>query len=247
MARFPTKSLTRWTTIIINLLLIFSPFTEAKRPFLVSNASSPSTPSSKLFDHVPLENIRGGAGKPSTASPSSRSKPPSLSSSSSSHSPASKVETSSNAAIVEGLKNTLASGMAAACSKTILAPFDTLKTVQQHVEGGTSLGLVEAARSVTSRPGGVLNLYAGLGVSALGSMPSVGLYFGVYSYCKKIISPMLKRCLGSEREDGKKGVCSDGGLHTFSIALSAAIGEFVRVRVRVRSFCGSLASSKGRK
>jgi len=106
---------------------------------------------------------------------------------------------------------------------------------------------VEAARSVTSRPGGVLNLYAGLGVSALGSMPSVGLYFGVYSYCKKIISPMLKRCLGSEREDGKKGVCSDGGLHTFSIALSAAIGEFVRVRVRVRSFCGSLASSKGRK
>jgi len=110
---------------------------------------------------------------------------------------------------------------------------------------------VEAARSVTSRPGGVLNLYAGLGVSALGSMPSVGLYFGVYSYCKKIISPMLKRCLGSEREDGKKGVCSDGGLHTFSIALSAAIGNtiasFSRVPYEVVKQClqtGQYSSTK---
>lgn len=33
---------------------------------------------------------------------------------------------------VEGLKNGLASGLAAACVKTVLQPFDTMKTVQQY-------------------------------------------------------------------------------------------------------------------
>lgn len=32
---------------------------------------------------------------------------------------------------IEGLKNGLASGLAAACVKTVLQPFDTMKTVQQ--------------------------------------------------------------------------------------------------------------------
>lgn len=90
--------------------------------------------------------------------------------------------------------------------------------------GGKSLGLLEAGRSITGRPGGVTNLYAGLGVSVLGSMPSVGLYFGVYSYCKQVIGPRLVGCLGSERTDGKDALCSDGALKTFSIACSAAIG-----------------------
>lgn len=35
------------------------------------------------------------------------------------------------ASAVEGLKNGLASGLAAACVKTVLQPFDTMKTVQQ--------------------------------------------------------------------------------------------------------------------
>lgn len=142
------------------------------------------------------------------------------------------VRAKSDAAI-EGLKNTLASGMAAACSKTILAPFDTIKTVQQHVEGGKPLGLFEAARRITNRPGGVRNLYAGLGVSALGSMPSVGLYFGVYSYCKRRIGPKLVECFGSEREDDKKALCSDSALRTLSIAMSAAIGNTVASFSRV--------------
>ena len=133
---------------------------------------------------------------------------------------------SASTAITDGLKNTLASGLAAACSKTILAPFDTIKTVQQHVEGGKSLGLLEAGRRITARPGGALNLYAGLGVAALGSMPSVGLYFGVYSYCKRMIGPRLYGSLGSEREDGKEALCSDGVLKTITIMCSAAIGAF---------------------
>ncbi|KAL3763372.1 hypothetical protein ACHAWU_001945 [Discostella pseudostelligera] len=153
---------------------------------------------------------------------------------------------SSSTALTEGLKSTLASGLAAACSKTILAPFDTIKTVQQHVPGDTSLGLLEACQQITSRTGGIRNLYAGLGVSALGSMPSVGLYFGVYSYCKRVIEPKLKSCLGSERsgcdaattrKDGNgnkaEALVSDKVLHNLAIGLSAAIGNTVASFSRV--------------
>lgn len=144
-------------------------------------------------------------------------------------SPAATKTSSPSSAVAEGLKNTLASGLAAACSKTILAPFDTIKTVQQHVEGGRSLGLLEASRRVTSRPGGALNLYAGLGVAVVGSIPSVGLYFGVYSYCKRTIGPWLQGCFGSEsgRGEGGRGVCPDGALKNISIMCSAAIGAFM--------------------
>ena len=64
-----------------------------------------------------------------------------------------------SSAISEGLKNTLASGLAAACSKTILAPFDTIKTVQQDVMGGTSLTFVQAVKTICGRSGGASNLY----------------------------------------------------------------------------------------
>ena len=134
---------------------------------------------------------------------------------------------SKSSAITHGLKNTLASGLAAACSKTLLAPFDTIKTVQQHTQSTSSISLLQASKIVTSRPGGVLNLYAGLGVSALGSMPSVGLYFGVYSYCKRMIGPKLEQCFGSGRQsyNGKEPICSDGVIRQFSIMCSAAIGK----------------------
>lgn len=70
------------------------------------------------------------------------------------------VKTSAkSSAVTEGLKNTLASGLAAACSKTILAPFDTIKTVQQDVMGGTSLSFVQAVKKICGREGGVGNLY----------------------------------------------------------------------------------------
>lgn len=139
----------------------------------------------------------------------------------------------SSTAVTEGLKNTLASGLAGACAKTILAPFDTIKTVQQHVEGGKSMGLLEAGKVITSRPGGILNMYAGLGVAALGSMPSVGLYFGVYSYCKRTIGPRLQGRFGSQRDDGKEAFFSDGTLKNVSIMCSAAIGNTVASFSRV--------------
>jgi len=101
--------------------------------------------------------------------------------------------------------------------------------VQQSVEGGKSLGLFEAGRKITSRPGGVGNLYAGLGVSAVGAMPSVGLYFGVYAYCKRMIGPRLMGCLGSERVDGRDAFCSNGALKTLTIICSAAIGTLFNI------------------
>ncbi|KAL3822452.1 hypothetical protein ACHAXA_006880 [Cyclostephanos tholiformis] len=170
---------------------------------------------------------------PMTASVSPSSSPPSSSSSSS--------------ALVEGLKSTLASGLAAACSKTILAPFDTIKTVQQASSGTKSIGMIEAGRRIASRRGGLGNLYAGLAVSALGSMPSVGLYFGVYSYCKRTIGPILMMHLGGERgtarsDDGGGGGgrgrngalhFSDAAIKNFSIACSAAIGNTVASFSRV--------------
>jgi hypothetical protein len=66
----------------------------------------------------------------------------------------------------------LASALAAACSKLLLAPFDTIKTLQQHSVMTTSVGtvaaaaatttplsLVQTAQSILSRPKGVLELY----------------------------------------------------------------------------------------
>jgi len=65
-----------------------------------------------------------------------------------------------SSATVEGFKNSMASSLAAACSKTILAPFDTLKTVQQyHRSSGKSLSLIEASKIIIARPKGFLEFY----------------------------------------------------------------------------------------
>ena len=63
-------------------------------------------------------------------------------------------------AAINGIKNSIASGLAAACAKTALAPFDTIKTVQQQARnGGKALGMIEAAKVILSRPKGFLELY----------------------------------------------------------------------------------------
>lgn len=72
---------------------------------------------------------------------------------------------SSEAAWLSGLKNSLASSLAAASSKIILAPFDTIKTLQQHSRSSVSadpLSLIEAAQVILKRPRGVLELYVSL-------------------------------------------------------------------------------------
>ncbi|CAJ1960121.1 unnamed protein product [Cylindrotheca closterium] len=125
----------------------------------------------------------------------------------------------SETAWLSGLKNSLASSLAAASSKIILAPFDTIKTLQQHSRStvGDPLSLIEAAQVVMKRPRGFLELYSGIGVAVVGSMPSVALYFGIYSFCKKRFAkfdPNEKRRVAY-------------------IALSAAIGNTIASASRV--------------
>ena len=73
-------------------------------------------------------------------------------------------------AAVEGIRNSAASALASCCAKTLLQPFDTIKTIQQHARTTTSasIGFFEATRMVMERDGGFWELYAGLVVSALG-------------------------------------------------------------------------------
>mmetsp|Transcript_2820 Transcript_2820/g.7748 ORF Transcript_2820/g.7748 Transcript_2820/m.7748 type:complete len:393 (+) Transcript_2820:88-1266(+) len=125
------------------------------------------------------------------------------------------------AAWLSGFKNSLASGLAAGCSKLMLAPFDTIKTLQQAalVSGEAPLSLSKAAQEIMKRPKGFLEFYAGVGVAVVGSMPSVGLYFGIYSFCKKTFQQW-------DHENYQQR-------QTTYIALSAAIGNTIASASRV--------------
>jgi len=106
-----------------------------------------------------------------------------------------------------------------------------------------SLSLVDAAKIIQARPKGFLELYAGLGVSVIGAMPSVGLYFGVYSYCKEKLTPLFqdKFCLAAGNGNGNHASSrsrsrfnlSKTGARTLAIASSAAIGNTVASFSRV--------------
>lgn len=131
----------------------------------------------------------------------------------------------STSAVMVGIKNAVASGLATAVSKSMLAPFDTLKTVQQNHQLAGQLTLFEAFQQVTSRKGGYGQLYSGLGVAVIGSMPSVGLYFGVYAYCKRTIGPMF------QKQESSTSTSTSTPL--VAVAISAAIGNTVASFSRV--------------
>lgn len=65
------------------------------------------------------------------------------------------------AAWKSGIKNSMASALAAATSKLLLAPLDTIKTLQQsqRASGQATLTLLEAAKEIMKRPKGVFELY----------------------------------------------------------------------------------------
>jgi len=100
----------------------------------------------------------------------------------------------------------------------VLAPFDTIKTVQQFSRTDPAvvpLSLAGAARSLVNR-GGIGELYSGVAVTVLGSMPSVGLYFGVYQWCKLKGFSNMKRW-GVDGERWRVG----------NVAVAAAVGNTV--------------------
>lgn len=63
-----------------------------------------------------------------------------------------------------GIKNSLASALAAASSKLLLAPLDTIKTLQQsqRASGEAVLSVMEAAKFIMQRPKGFLELYVSI-------------------------------------------------------------------------------------
>mmetsp|Transcript_38953 Transcript_38953/g.80892 ORF Transcript_38953/g.80892 Transcript_38953/m.80892 type:complete len:444 (-) Transcript_38953:171-1502(-) len=120
-------------------------------------------------------------------------------------------------ALLDGLRSGMASGMAAVCVKTLLQPLDAIKTLQQFQQakagaGERALSTLGAARVLLNRPGGVANFYAGLGVTVVGAIPGVALYFGVYQFCKNKFLTQTE--WGAKRP-------------RVSIALSAAIGNSI--------------------
>ena len=138
---------------------------------------------------------------------------------------------------IEGLKNSLASALASLCAKSLLQPFDTIKSVQQHHQG-QPLSFLAAARMITTRPGGAgpLELYAGLAASAIGSMPSIGIYYGVYSYGKRVLIPHFQERYGSKRSTSdtiRAPIMSDNALKLGAVAISAAMGNAAASAFRV--------------
>ncbi len=133
----------------------------------------------------------------------------------------------------DGLKNSLASGCASFCSKALLQPFDTIKTVQQHYSqdgsSTTSLNFIQAAQLIMKRKNGIRELYAGFFVSALGGVPSIALYYGVYSYCKGIFIPLMMKT-----KDGDEASASRNTRNKLlAVAISAAIGNTIASFSRV--------------
>ena len=87
----------------------------------------------------------------------------------------------------DGIKNGAASGMATVCAKTLLQPFDTLKTLQQR--SGGSGDLIATCTGLV-RTSGVGALYRGLGVSLIGAVPAMSAYFAVYQATKTALLSM---------------------------------------------------------
>jgi solute carrier family 25 (mitochondrial S-adenosylmethionine transporter), member 26 len=115
--------------------------------------------------------------------------------------------------IPDGVKSAMASGLATAVVKIFLQPLDTIKTIQQAQK--IKLGPIRAAMQVIEQRG-VRGLWSGIGITIVGSTPSVAVYFGVYSSCKnhlvEIFPPEFK---------------------LVAVALSAAIGNTFASVLRV--------------
>ena len=115
--------------------------------------------------------------------------------------------------IPDGLKNAIASGLATAVVKTFLQPLDTIKTIQQAQK--IKLGPIKAAMQIIEQRG-VRGLWSGIGITVVGSTPSVAVYFGVYSTMKTY----LVKAFPQE-------------LKLLAVALSAAVGNTFASVLRV--------------
>lgn len=83
--------------------------------------------------------------------------------------------------VPSGIKNGLASILATIVVKLSLQPFDTIKTVQQM--NNFKLNVISTAISIIDKRG-FLGLWSGIGVTVIGSMPSVAVYFSIFNNAK---------------------------------------------------------------
>ena len=140
----------RFCSLVFPILLLLLFKTDEK--FSVDAKSLPSLPFSVLNNHKSIV--------PPTTSASTRIL--ARRRSSSSRIQEEQQQQQQEAAWLSGVKNSLASALAAASSKIILAPFDTIKTLQQYSRSSMSnnpLTLAEATRVILKRPKGFLELY----------------------------------------------------------------------------------------
>ena len=96
------------------------------------------------------------------------------------------TQASLRANVGDGLRNGLASGLASATCKTLLHPFDVVKTVEQASKA--KIGMVKAMRQVARESGSTALFTRGLDVTLIGSVPSIAVYFGAYQFFKKTLS-----------------------------------------------------------
>lgn len=112
----------------------------------------------------------------------------------------------------DGFKNGIASGLSAVLAKSILQPFDTIKTVQQ----ASSIKLSPISALVqTFKRNGIIGLWSGIDVTVLGAAPSSAVYFGIYSSANTFLSNIF-----------------NPKLQLFSVAISAAIANSVASFIR---------------
>lgn len=115
--------------------------------------------------------------------------------------------------LLDGAKNGCASGLATICCKTILQPFDTIKTVQQA--STKKLSLVAVARTILKEQG-FGGLYKGLPVALLGSVPAMSMYWAVYQSSRSFIEE-----------------CNPGTPALLVVALSSAVANTFASTLRV--------------
>lgn len=89
----------------------------------------------------------------------------------------------------KSLASGCASGLSSLCVRTLLQPFDTVKTLQQASSGPLRPGVVATARELV-RHNGVGALYRGLGPSLVGSVPAMALYMGACRCLRPARSPL---------------------------------------------------------
>lgn len=94
------------------------------------------------------------------------------------------------------------------CGRFLSPTYSIIRPIADRLNNHRRMTLLQAGRDLLAR-GGVPELYQGLGVTLIGSMPAVGVYFGLYQFVKK-------------QMDGKEGMSP-----YVSITVSAGVGNFI--------------------